>query len=391
MSSDVLIKSLKLNVALVSALLHARYGGPSEVLRLHARGLSSKADVTVYGIATAEDRDSITSSVAGLKIFKPGFPYRWFYSSGLYRSLLDESQSLDVLHAHMLWDFPVFAAWKASIKYGHPLIITPHGSLNNRWRYKGIVKTVYRKVLLDDILSDTACIHVLNKEEELACYNYGIRCPVRIIPNGIPESSFSFGQNPLQAIEKWPELSGRRVMLYLGRLWHGKGLDILPDAWARVLNSVKRNNWLLVFAGPDYRGYQAVLEERVRQLGLSDTVLFTGPVYDQLKLSLLSASTFYVLPSHGEGFSMALLEAVAAKRPALFTDKCNFTELAACGGGWEVADTSAALADALRELLEKDDSYFEAAGIAGWAFAKERYSLEVVSDQLIDMYRTAIG
>jgi poly(glycerol-phosphate) alpha-glucosyltransferase len=297
---------------------------------------------------------------------------------------------MDVLHTHMLWDYPVYAAWKVAKLRKLPLIISPHGSLNNEWRYSGVMKTIYRKLILDRIFSDTTCIHVLNKEEELACRNYGIKCPIRIIPNGLPLDVFDSFKDPSLAFEMWPELLGRRILLYFGRLWHGKGLDILPDAWAQVAQVAKKNNWLLVIAGPDYCDYRVSLEKKIQELDLGSSILLTGPVYGNAKESLMAAATLYVLPSHGEGFSMALLEAVAAKRPALFTDKCNFTELATCGGGWEVADITESLVESLRTLLEMNDDYFDDAGLAGWRYARERYSLEVVASQLVDMYKAAL-
>lgn len=384
------MSSNKLSIALVSALLHARYGGPSEVLRLHAFGLSKSVNVKVYGLSDSIDAQSIRGQFSALSLFEPGFPSRWFYGKGLDRALMNESRNTDVLHAHMLWDYPVYASWKAAKAHRKPLIITPHGSLNNEWRYRGALKTAYRRLILDDLLEDASCVHVLNREEEIACRNYGMKCPIRIIPNGLPCATFDSPKDPSLAIENWPELSGKRVLLYLGRLWQGKGLDILPDAWAQVGQVAKKSNWLLVIAGPDYGDFRASLEKKVNDLDLGTTILLTGPVYGKIKESLMAASTLYVLPSHGEGFSMALLEAVAAKRPVLFTDKCNFTELANIGGGWEVADTTEALAESLRNLLEMDDQFFRNSGLAGWKYARERYSLESVSDQLIDMYKSAM-
>jgi glycosyltransferase involved in cell wall biosynthesis len=379
-----------LNISLVSALLHPRFGGPSEVLRLHALGLSRLSNVSVFGICDSEEKKLMMEKFQNLRVFEPGFPNRWFYGKGLYDALSNKIDNVDAIHAHMLWDYPVYASWKVAKAKKIPLIITPHGTLNSAWRYRGVIKGVYRKFILDHILDDAACIHVLNKEEEIACRNYGIKCPIQIIPNGLPCETFDLSKSPALATERWSELSGRRIMLYLGRLWHGKGLDILPDAWLKVKHVATKNGWLLVIAGPDYGGYKKILERKISDYDLTGSVLITGPVYGEIKESLIAASTAYVLPSHGEGFSMALLEAVAAKRPALFTEKCNFSELSNSGGGWEVKDTVDGLAEAFRALLEESDEFFRRAGLAGWKYAREMYSLETVSSQLISTYQKAI-
>ena len=243
-----------LNVSLVSALLHPKYGGPSEVLRLHALGLRKFADVSVFGVADRDEYEILKNIYHNTILFERGFPYRWFYGRDLLNALADESKNVDVFHAHMLWDYPVYAASKAATVRKVPLIVTPHGSLNNAWRYRSALKKVYRNLILDRILNEAACVHVLNKEEEIACRIYGIKCPIEIIPNGLPSSAFNSIKTPSLALEKWPELSQRRIMLYLGRLWHGKGLDILPNAWMKAKRIAEKHDWLLVVAGPDYGG-----------------------------------------------------------------------------------------------------------------------------------------
>jgi glycosyltransferase involved in cell wall biosynthesis len=378
-----------LSIALVSALLHGKYGGPSEVLRLHAEGLRKRSILKVYGVCDPKDLPSINGYFESLLTFEPGFPKSWFVGKGMFKGLSDISQGIDVYHAHMIWDYPVYAAWKVASAQRRPLIITPHGSLNGRWRYSGLKKYIYRKFILDNIFHETSFVHVLNKNEELACREFGIKSEIRIIPNGIPLNKLDCEYSPYMAFEKWPRLKDKRVVLYLGRLWSGKGLDVLVESWAFNKNKVNLGNWLLVIAGPDYRNYKSHLEQKIESMGLEQSIYLLDPVYDDLKNSLIKAATLFVLPSHAEGFSMAILEALAEKIPVLYTDKCNFPELAANQGGWEISDTSKAFSDAFDFLLAKDDSFFLQVGKLGWVFLRESYSLEGVIDKLIDMYTTA--
>lgn len=380
-----------LRAGLVSGITHSKYGGPATVLRMHYEGLSRHADVSVFGVVGPGETSDVLQIFPKARLFDRVAPARWYRGRGLMSELSKAAECLDVLHAHMLWDHAVYATWRSSRRAGKPFVVTPHGSLSARWRYRSAWKTVYRHLVLDGLLRDVACLHVLTSNEEAACRDLGVRCPIRVIPNGLPLEEFERMAPVDAALEAWPLLRGRRILLYVGRLWSEKGLDILPQAWADACKSGYLKDWILVIAGPDYRGYRRELEARIDALAIRDTVLFVGAISGPVKAALLSACDCFVLPSHGEGFSMALLEAVAARRPAVFTPECNFSELAAAGGGWEVGADVQALAEALRSLAKMDRSFLDEAGRRGWEMARQRFTMNKVIDQLLSMYRDAIN
>lgn len=106
-----------------------------------------------------------------------------------------------------------------------------------------------------------------------------------------------------------------RSSLFLGRLdIDHKGLDLMLDA----LVLMPRDATYLRIAG-DGRGRQA-LEERVRELGLSNSVQFVGRVTGEAKWRLLAESQVVVMPSRRETFGLSALEALACNRPVLSFD-----------------------------------------------------------------------
>ena len=377
--------SMSLRLAIISSLLHPCYGGPPSVVRMHAEALRGQADVTVYGCSAPGDEAEVGALFSNSRIFPETWPRRWFRGSGLHRALRHDATQFDILHAHMLWDHSTWATWRVAKKACKPFVVTPHGSLSSVWRTQAMHKRFYRRLVLDRMFGDVGALHVLNQAEADACRVLGVNVRIEVIPNGLPAVEFDPSKDPERAWRQWPMLKGRRIMLYLGRLWWQKGLDLLPEAWAAAHPD---NDWLLVLAGPDYRGYKQELLNRINALGLKETILLTGPVDDELKQSLLNSSECLVLPSHSEGFSMALLEAMASGLPCVFTKECHFNELSACGGGWEIPLGIEPLTDVLRTVCQRLPEENRVTGEKARELGRMHYTSEFVAEQLMQLYRS---
>jgi len=104
-------------------------------------------------------------------------------------------------------------------------------------------------------------------------------------------------------------------LLFLGIVIPRKGLLPLLSA----LSSVDRGVWRLSIAGGlDFDpAYMARAEKLIRQLNLSDSVRFLGPVQDDELIEILSASHLFCMPYAYEGFGIAILEAMAFGLPAI--------------------------------------------------------------------------
>ncbi|MEI6176288.1 MAG: glycosyltransferase [Verrucomicrobiota bacterium] len=98
-----------------------------------------------------------------------------------------------------------------------------------------------------------------------------------------------------------------------------KGWDMLLRAFHRVEQADARTKLLLVggLDRPEERETAALLRSEIKRLGLEGKVRLTGDFEDVA--SLLRASDAFVMPSHSEGFSVALIEALEAGLPCLAT------------------------------------------------------------------------
>jgi glycosyltransferase involved in cell wall biosynthesis len=322
--------------------------------------------------------------------FAPAFPRRWFRGSGLHAALRAAAPRLDLIHAHMIWDHPVYVASRVAGQFNIPLIISPHGSVSDPWRYRSIHKRVYTASVLRRILRVSSAVHALTRAEALACRTFGIGRPIFVTPNALPAEIAQYPVERPHDCEHWPPLQGRRVLLYLGRIWREKGLDDLVRAWSDVTRGGPHSDWVLAIAGPDYRGYRKVLQALAASLEVSRTVCMLEPVFGDDKLDLLSAADCFVLPSYSEGFSVALLEAAGMGLPCVYTEACNFPDLANAGGGWMLPTGSRPLRQRLDAVLSLSPSILSDIGASARKHVLENYSVESLRTGLLAAYHNAI-
>jgi glycosyltransferase involved in cell wall biosynthesis len=147
--------------------------------------------------------------------------------------------------------------------------------------------------------------------------------------------------------EKYPELRGKRLALFMGRLHEKKGCDILLKAFAAAL---REPAWRLVIAGPDQNGVKAQLVKLSEQLRIADRVVWTGMVKGDIKDGAIEACEIFVLPSHQENFGIVVAEAMARGVPVLISNKVNiWREIEQDGAGLVGNDD----VPATTELLER--------------------------------------
>jgi len=120
---------------------------------------------------------------------------------------------------------------------------------------------------------------------------------------------------------RFPQLRGRRLFLFLSRIHRKKGCDLLLEAMGRL--AAEHPELDLVIAGPDEEGLQPQLEAQAARLGIARRVHFTGMLEGALKWGALHAADAFVLPSHQENFGVAVVEALACEVPVLISDKVN--------------------------------------------------------------------
>ena len=129
----------------------------------------------------------------------------------------------------------------------------------------------------------------------------------------------------------------------------------------------------------------------MKELSIESRSTLTGPLYGEDRWAAFAAADLFVLPSYTEGFSIALLEALACGVPALYTTRCNFPEAARRGAGLEVLPGFAGMTEGLRNLLCLSETERKAMGQRGTALVREKYSWSNVAKQTIEVYQWILG
>jgi glycosyltransferase involved in cell wall biosynthesis len=289
-----------------------------------------------------------------------------------------------LVHVHGLWQLHALAATLAARRARVPVIVSAHGMLQP-WalRNKGWKKRLYAALVENRNLRRAGCLHALSAAERDDYRRFGLANPIAVIPNGTAAAP---PLDPAPFFAAFPALAGRRLVLFLGRIHYKKGLDLLCRAWHRAAPDAH-----LVLAGGDSEHTEASLRALIAELGIADRVTFTGPLYGPMKWSALAAATLFVLPSHSEGFSVAVLEAMSAGLPVLLTTPCNFPEAAAERCGWVVEPEAGALADALAAILAPGPDRIAAYGARGQALVAARYTWNAVATQMAATYDWMLG
>ncbi len=186
----------------------------------------------------------------------------------------------------------------------------------------------------------------------------------------------------------YPDLSGKHVILFMGRLHSQKGLDVLARSYVRLSHKFKEVALLVV--GPDEDGTQKRMESILKTSPALRTTVFTGMLTGKDKLAALACADLFVLPSYSEGFSTAILEALAAGLPVVISKQCNFPEVSEHDAGFVVELNDTAVTEAISTLLS-DDQFRIRMGQNGLNLVREKYTWDAIAASMAGLYRKLVA
>jgi glycosyltransferase involved in cell wall biosynthesis len=278
-------------------------------------------------------------------------------------------RQMDVVHAH--WTLAGIAAWLMAPLTGRPFVLTVHGSDVFLAGRIPLVAAATRAML-------RRCRHVFAVSQALreAVITLGADPKrVAVVPNGIDRSLFGPG----------PEVR-EPLVLFVGSLIPLKGVDVLLEAVAGLVQTIPAVRVALVGEGPE----RAALDAKARRLGVAERVTFTGSqTQSQVALWMRQARVF-VLPSHQEGLGVVLLEALASGTPCIASRTGGIVDILTSETGILISPGQATeLRAGLVDLLTDDRRWQSMSRAGRYYIETQSWTWPRVASVVSDVYHSA--
>lgn len=280
------------------------------------------------------------------------------------------SRDCDIIHAQ--WTISGASVWITRWFHRCPYVVTIHGSdifkAARMWLPKIITKRVLsganKVIAVSQALVDNVTLLGIKQKN------------IEVISNGVNLELFSYD----------PATKREPIILFVGSLIHRKGIDILLNAFSKLLIDLPLYNLVIVGEGilKDYLKFIA------KDLGISDKVIFTGfQTQEQVHLWMQKAKVF-VLPSIEEGQGVVLLEALASGTPCVGSKVGGIPDVIKPDFGRLVEPSEPiALNQALLEVINSPD--WEMMSLNARRQAENKYKWPRIVEKIINVYKHALA
>lgn len=295
--------------------------------------------------------------------------------------LLRNGRTFKVWHVHQYGPHAALAVVLGRLM-GRPTVLklTSTGPMGISTSLAG--GSLYRRCIRALLRRVDGCVAV-SREALSEGIRFGIpQDRMHLIANGVDGVAFSpTDQSERTRAREKLGLPSKRVLLAVGRLSAEKNLSGLLRAWA----SLSAPGWVLAVVGDGPE--KAALDSMLLELALSERVVMAGHM-DSV-LDWYRAADMFVLSSHTEGLSNAMVEALASGLPVVTTRVSGTGEcIEEPGAGLvvEVGDESG-LAQAISRLIADDSERSQMARRAREVFERQ-LDIRAVADRTLELYRS---
>ncbi len=297
---------------------------------------------------------------------------------------VSRKNKIDVIHSNTY--VPVLSAQLCSSLLQIPHIATVHDvyrtSQKDFWKtwsdQTGVSKSMgFLGPMMERLVTKmpVSIFHTVSEKSKQDLESLGVS-KITVIPNGINPDDYQTSGS-----------TKKNQAIFVGRLVFYKNLDMIINAFVKVVEKIPDSKLIIVGNGPQ-RNH---LEKLSENLGLKNNVSFTGNISDAEKVRLISESQVLLNPSLVEGFGIVVLEGFACGKPVIVSDSKPLSDLVDDSiDGYIMSSTDAnSWASTIVELFS-DDAKCVKMGIQGKKKVSEKYSIFKLSNDIISLYQKII-
>ena len=358
-------------------------GGIENHIRLLAQGLRTEG-VDARVLVTNTGPHTLRQTIDGVPVTKTGRQAHILstpISLPFFAELRRQAASADLVHLHA--PYPPAELAQLLLGRGKPAVITYHSDIVRQKRTGKIYAPLLLKVLQRAaLIAASSPVYV-----ESSPFLRRVREKCRVIHYGIELERYIPASSQVQADaqslrDRFPDTP---LLLFIGRLRHYKGVDVL----IRAMHLVKAH-LLIVGSGPMQEAWQSL----ARAEGLNEKISFLGECSEPESLAARYAAELFVLPStnRAEALGIVQLEAMACGIPVICTELGTGTSYVNRNGETGLVvppNDPQALAAAINRLLA-DPALRAQMGSQGRERVQKEFSSQAMVRNTISFYQEAL-
>lgn len=384
-----------MRILMISDVYFPRINGVSTSIQTFRRGLHAAGHETVliapeYPVPYTDAPDEHIIRVPSR--YLPRDPEDRIMKQGDLRSLRSELKRSDIDLVHIQTPFLAhYHGIGIARKLGVPVIETYHTYFEEYLHHyvplipRSVMRFVARRFTVSQCSALDALV-VPSMAMQKALEDYGVRCPMHIIPTGMEMERFASGDGR-RFRERLGIPADRPTLVHVGRIAHEKNIDFLLRMFARVVKRKPEAMLVVAGEGPALEHCKSYVES----LKLSANVRFVGYLSRDRELpDCYNAGDLFVFSSKTETQGLVLLEAMACGTPVVSTAYMGTADIVKPELGARVApDDEAGFANLVVELLN-DPTRRRAMSSEARAYAAT-WSAGAMATRMAELYSSLIA
>ena len=312
----------KIKILRIISSLDPRFGGPSKTI------IDSSINLINEGyevdILTHDKKNSKFSKNKNIKIINKGPALgNYRFNLKLFFWLLKNRIFYDIFIIHGLWEFNSLIG-RFLLKNNY--YIFSHGQLDPFFKtqiFKKIKKQLYWFLFEKKNLFFSKSLLLTSENEKKLLKNTFVNTrdiKKTVIKYGIEKPIFNKKKSMKIFYKRFPQLKNKKFFLYLGRFHKKKGCEILIKSIKKMIDN---NLEVYVFLAGPQNSHKDDLKALSKKYNLSNNLIWSDIILNEMKWGAILASEAMVLSSHGENFGVSLVESLSCSKPILTTNKVN--------------------------------------------------------------------